>query len=1066
MKRVCTFPACARSPERMRAATVATRIVPVVLVLSATAWMGARYYRVAAPATEIAEGVNELVALEWPTRPFEPRLAGGFPYAPVAAVRRAAAPAGRVPPDRRLAAARLEKRLESGTTAARLEDYAAGALLTGDAEAAIASLMTARRLNPRSARTLNDLSAAYLVRAESGTSRAGPDRVRALNYAAAALEIEPTLREAWFNRALASRAILPIEAVREAWAEYLHVDGTSPWAAEARIHRDAIPEGRPATPSFLSAVGDIATLVHQNPQRARENFMEAVVPAWGRALIAGELKDAERHAARAHAMADALWLSTHDPFGRETVRDMRDAAMARDTALAYELYASARKAYQADRLEDAHRLFRKIRETLPARSPLVCWADLQLATIAIDRRRIADGEQLLRAPARRARASGYLAAAARASWLQGVALHQSNRVDAALEAYDAAARQFAQIGERENELAVYTAAADNLRLRGERQRSWGYVLLVLMRGDEIDQPLRRYLAYFNAALFAADEGWLHASLIFQDHAVREARNALAPGAIVEALTTRARILYRLDRPALADATLREARDAMNRSGVHPYSVALIEVARGEGLIVTQPERAEPALSRALQFFARAEPAIGVRLHQLRGRARLALGNAAGAAADFQSGIEQLERRRLGIDSRALRVSYLDDSSEIFSDMVALQLSIRKDEHRAFEYAERGRARALLDASQSGVLPLGDVQRTLPPATALIEYKVLPSGTACWVVTATGRHFVELPVRAEMLAESVEQFRLAVQGADQQHARGLGRQLHALVLEPVESYFSTAETLVIVGDGALARLPFAALVSSRNRFLVEEHAVTTAWSAATFAAATRRASARRTRDRVLLVSDPTRDITAFPGLVPLPGAVAEVRALTSIYPDARTLAGAWATKAAFLRELPLADVVHFAGHALENVDHPKLSTLVLAPDRTRGDSGALRAYEIAALRLRRAPVVVLAACDTADGPVGGGEGVHNLARPFLEAGALNVVAALWPIDDGSAAQLFQKFHQHYAEHRSSAEALRVAQLEMLRSPDPAQSHPRAWAGVTSMGAIGKRVRLTSSTKEPT
>ena len=59
----------------------------------------------------------------------------------------------------------------------------------------------------------------------------------------------------------------------------------------------------------------------------------------------------------------------------------------------------------------------------------------------------------------------------------------------------------------------------------------------------------------------------------------------------------------------------------------------------------------------------------------------------------------------------------------------------------------------------------------------------------------------------------------------------------------------------------------------------------------------------------------------------------------------------------------------------------LSKLVLAPGRD-GGTGVLTAQEIYSLRLPRTRLVVLAACDTGNEYVPGGEGVTSLARAFL------------------------------------------------------------------------------------
>ena len=93
-------------------------------------------------------------------------------------------------------------------------------------------LETAARLSDRPAPVLADLAAARLVRAErTGSIR---DLLRAYEAAAEALEREPGLPAACFDRALAlDRLGLGDEAAR-AWAGCAGAEAGSPWAAEAR----------------------------------------------------------------------------------------------------------------------------------------------------------------------------------------------------------------------------------------------------------------------------------------------------------------------------------------------------------------------------------------------------------------------------------------------------------------------------------------------------------------------------------------------------------------------------------------------------------------------------------------------------------------------------------------------------------------------------------------------------------------------------------------------------------------------------------------------------------------
>ena len=98
-------------------------------------------------------------------------------------------------------------------------------------------------------------------------------------------------------------------------------------------------------------------------------------------------------------------------------------------------------------------------------------------------------------------------------------------------------------------------------------------------------------------------------------------------------------------------------------------------------------------------------------------------------------------------------------------------------------------------------------------------------------------------------------------------------------------------------------------------------------------------------------------------------------------------------------------------------------------------GILTAEAIAGLPLQDLELVVLSACDTGLGMVGGGEGVFGLQRAFHLAGAHNVVASLWQVDDQATAALMAIFYdQLWRQKKPPIEALRTAQLTLYRHPE--------------------------------
>ncbi len=91
------------------------------------------------------------------------------------------------------------------------------------------------------------------------------------------------------------------------------------------------------------------------------------------------------------------------------------------------------------------------------------------------------------------------------------------------------------------------------------------------------------------------------------------------------------------------------------------------------------------------------------------------------------------------------------------------------------------------------------------------------------------------------------------------------------------------------------------------------------------------------------------------------------------------------------------------------------------------------------------LVTLSACDTGVGPVGE-TGVVNLVNAFIGAGAHSVVSTLWELADQPTSRLMKTFYAGLADHESKGEALRNAQLELLKDDLP----PYYWASFQLVG----------------
>jgi tetratricopeptide (TPR) repeat protein len=224
------------------------------------------------------------------------------------------------------------------------------------------------------------------------------------------------------------------------------------------------------------------------------------------------------------------------------------------------------------------------------------------------------------------------------------------------------------------------------------------------------------------------------------------------------------------------------------------------------------------------------------------------------------------------------------------------------------------------------------------------------------------------------------------------------------------------SLVLVPPGSLRSLPWPMLPGCAGR------PVTVAPSAASWLAARTRATPGQPAPPQRAPAPPAERrivLVAGPGL---PGAVAEIEALSRLYPGAQVLTGRDATVAATLRALDGADVAHVAAHGSFRADNPLFSSLLL------GD-GPLTVCDLE--RLRRAPrTIMLAACDSALSATGPGDEMTGLAAALLAVGASSVTAPLLPLPDEVGVRLAHGWHRRVSGGAAPAAALAEVAAEAM------------------------------------
>ena len=114
-----------------------------------------------------------------------------------------------------------------------------------------------------------------------------------------------------------------------------------------------------------------------------------------------------------------------------------------------------------------------------------------------------------------------------------------------------------------------------------------------------------------------------------------------------------------------------------------------------------------------------------------------------------------------------------------------------------------------------------------------------------------------------------------------------------------------------------------------------------------------------------------------------------------------------------------------------------------------NDGVLTALEVLDLNLSGTRLVVLSACETGLGEIHEGEGVYGLRRAFQEAGVAEVVSSLWEVSDAGTQALMTDFYDKLLAGVPARTALREVQLEMIDSPQ--WGYPYIWSAFMIVGS---------------
>jgi CHAT domain-containing protein len=995
------------------------------------------------------------------------RLAG-FPYGrPIAHTR---GPSARsLSLEAQLAIASIRARYEHDASAQGLRHVARALLVAGHGERAVATLQRAEAIAPADALVQSDLAAAYLERADEDTH---PDDVaRALAAAERAIAREPSTLEAWFNRALALERLPVPDLALEAWRDYLARDRESTWRGEATEHARSLEgsgPGQRAQAMLEAAVAradrrQISDVARQWPATVRVHLDETLWPAWAGARRDRQFARATQLRAAIELVAKALSEATADRLPIDTVRFATRVDGRHGDALAdaWVEYGHARDLASRDRVTEAEAHYQRAFEGFArVGSPFQAWARYYLARMLQlhgDAAGVHGSLEPLRAQARR---NGYVAVAAMSAYTDGL-MHRTNaQFDLAVDRLREALELYLQLGDLDGAGSARVDLAAAMDELGERAAGWRYRTSALGDAARTQSPRARHIIYMQVARACLADQLPECSLAIADAGVANAEVWRQQGAFVETSLARARAFMRLGRTDASREALLAAERTLDKVTDRNFA-SRWETDLLEGRAELEAMSADPtqvgALDAAIRDFRQQGRAYRVvNTYLLRARMKRRAGDLDGALADLQEGSRAFEGQWAAIQSNPMQLSAFDRAWDLYRELV--DLAMRRDlSDLALLAGERSRGRALLSSVQRSVPsedPARLAIRALPQDALLLFYTSLDDRLLVWVLGRGQASVRMVPLGRAELTRLIEEYRRVIgEGFDRTNSASArtAMDLHRHLLAPVRGHLSGVRTIVVVPDGPLSDLPFAALIDDQTRrYVIEDHLVLYGPSLTLFAAATARLARHSDPPASVLAVGVSRSADIVGAMPVLDAADAEARHVASLYPRGASLVGPLATKAHFLAEAGKAQVVHFAGHAVADPLRPLYSRLLFAD--AGGKPSPLFVRDLAALRLNSAQLVVLAACQTSTGMLTRSEGVASVTRSFIAAGVPVVVGSLWDVSDRMSQVLLGDFHQRVAAGGDGLAALRDAQLAFLHHANLEWRQPRHWAVYAMTGGL--------------
>jgi CHAT domain-containing protein len=1028
-----TSPRKAPLPIRTWLARAAALIV--ALVAGRLAW---DHWTASDPARLLAEAYTR-------QRPFAFRIPGAG-YAPLRQERAAPSSSFQRPRALLLAGVRIASELEKDADDAKwLELLARAEMLELSPEDAIANLKHALERRPDDPNMMADLGMAYALRAEVQPGRA-VDYAYAIDYLEHSLRTRPKSLVTVFNLALVFEDMNSVDdAIRE-WRRYLALDPSGPWCVEVQRRLTDLEQKKRIRQAALEQISDkipdrLLRSIDKGATVEPEEYLDIAVTEW----LPRRWEDV-RYQHVLDELAKRFIKQHNDPW----LQDALAAKPTKDVVNGLTALAAAVKANLSDEtdraLEESTEASRKLRAAdSNAAAVRSQWEHIYALHWSAESASNCINEASV--VAEYAEAQGYSRILGQVLIERGNCRAITSDSAGAGEDFARGLRVASEAGYDELALRASGILADLQTESGNMMAAWTSGvegLAKFWRGTY--SGIRAQQIYFNLGRSAKGLGLLQTSHVFR----RAAVSALAETAHhrLEAIErgNLARAAVEAGSPLEAVAELDRADrlfGEMQQTERLQKFRALMNLHRAESQIASMQAQSALGLLEEMRPMAPKlnEPDL-IDYESLMGDALQQTGRPADAEQSYQRAITVGKRSLSTLRGFRNRTQLLAAAAQPYRGLVQV-LYNRGDSEDALRLWESFHANELPSAGLRVEIPVGLPQFR---SESFVSYVMLRDKALVWLSDDRGVETRQLTFKVQDLDNLATRFlrECADPGSDQRALIRDSRQLYEWLIAPISDRLDPKRALIVEPDGAVGAVPIQALLDEHLHYLGERFAITVASGMADYQRRSQ-VTAVSKKAEALVVADPTVGRSLNGTFPPLPGALAEGKAIAKYFDHCVLLPGEKATLRALEQNRSVTEVLHFAGHGFSNAGN---GGLLLSPDLSHtADAGILDAKALAHQNWSRCRLAVLSACSAGAGENQGPVNPESLVRGLLWAGVARVVASRWNVADQSGFMNY--FYAELLSGTDVAHALENAAQRIREKKET--SHPYYWAGFQNFGA---------------